>query len=240
MEVTSERQETKKKARVAVLISGGGTNLQAIIDGVESGALPHVEIALVVSNKATAYGLKRAQAAGIPSAVIASPTYSTKASQEAALLQILRAQNIDLVALAGFLSILSADFIAHCPAPIVNIHPSLIPAFSGPGFYGRRVHEAALAAGVKVAGATVHLVNEVCDGGQILAQETVRVQESDTPDTLQQRILHEVEHVIFPRVIEQLSKEITGQSSPHFLAPSTSTSSSSSSSTSSPSSSSPN
>ncbi|MDR6938843.1 phosphoribosylglycinamide formyltransferase [Arcanobacterium hippocoleae] len=203
---------TAAKARVAVLISGGGTNLQAIIDAVSAGNLPHVELSCVISNKADAYGIKRAQAAKIPVHVLENvPNAQGKKACEAQILQILHENRIQLVALAGFMAILSADFIAQCPAPIINIHPSLIPAFSGPGYYGLRVHEAALAAGVKVSGATVHFVNEICDGGKILAQDTVRVQELDTPQSLQQRILHEVEHVIFPRTIEALCAEIVNR-----------------------------
>lgn len=200
------------KARIAVLISGGGTNLQAIIDGVNSGLLAHVEIALVVSNKAKAGGIERAQKAGIETRVILGEDSQTaqgvRAAFESKLLQLLAAYEIDLVVLAGFMAILSAEFIAACPCEIVNIHPSLIPAFSGEGFYGLRVHRAALEAGVKVSGATVHLVNEVCDGGRILEQGTVRVDDDDTPQSLQGRILKEVEHVIYPRTIERLSSQI--------------------------------
>ncbi|XCB30006.1 phosphoribosylglycinamide formyltransferase [Arcanobacterium hippocoleae] len=200
------------KAKVAVLISGGGTNLQAIIDGIASGKLTHTVIDLVVSNRAGAFGIERAKSAGIETAVLAGAEYrGNKPVFEAELLRLLREHEIELVVLAGFMAILSADFIQRCPCRIVNIHPSLIPAFSGEGFYGLRVHQAAIAAGVKISGATVHLVNEVCDGGQILAQETVPVLETDTPEVLQERILHEVEHVIFPRTIEQLCAEIVNQ-----------------------------
>lgn len=204
-----ETEMTGEKAKVAVLISGGGTNLQAIIDAVNVGKLTHVELALVVSNKADAYGIERAKAAGLPVEVLAGVQYQgNKSAFEAALLEYLKKYEIELVVLAGFMAILSADFISQCPCQIVNIHPSLIPAFAGPGFYGLKVHQAALAAGVKVSGATVHLVNEICDGGKILAQETVCVQPDDTPQTLQQRVLREVEHVIYPRTIEQLAAEI--------------------------------
>lgn len=213
-------EKTSEKIKVAVLISGGGTNLQAIIDAVKSGELPHVELALVVSNKADAYGIERAKAAGIPVSVLASAAYrGNKTAFEDALLAKLAKFEIELVALAGFMAILSADFIARCPCQIVNIHPSLIPAFSGPGFYGLKVHQAALAAGVKVSGATVHLVNEICDGGKILAQSTAAVLPDDTPETLQQRILQEVEHVIFPRTIEQLAVEIAAQKTVHQAQP---------------------
>ena len=200
---------TTAKARVAVLVSGGGTNLQAILDGVAAGTLAHVNPVLVVSNKAQAYGITRARTAGVPTAVLAGPEYASGSNFEDALLRLVREQRIQLVVLAGFLKILSAEFISNCPCPLVNIHPALIPAFSGPGYYGLRVHRAALKAGVKVSGATVHLVNDVCDGGEILAQETVRVYPDDTPETLQARVLNEVEHVIFPRVIEELCADIT-------------------------------
>lgn len=199
------------KVKLAVLISGSGSNLQAIIDGSTSGKLPHVEVALVISNKMEALGIERAKAAGIKTAVLAG---GTRAQFETEVLELFDDEGIQLVALAGFTAILSADFIAKCPCPIVNVHPSLIPAFSGEGYYGLRIHEAVLNAGVLISGATVHMVNEVCDRGHILAQEAVRVLPTDTPETLQQRILTDVEHVIFPATIEKLSAEIVAAHEP--------------------------
>lgn len=200
-----------RKAKLAVLISGSGTNLQAIIDASASGKLPHVEVALVISNKMDAFGIERAKVAGIKTAVLAG---GTRAQFETVVLELLDDAGIQLVALAGFTAILSADFIAKCPCPIVNVHPSLIPAFSGEGYYGLRIHEAVLNAGVLISGATVHMVNEVCDSGHILAQEVVRVLPTDTPETLQQRILTDVEHVIYPATIEKLSAEIVAAHEP--------------------------
>ena len=194
-----------RKARLAVLLSGDGSNLQAMIDGAMAGKLPHVELALVISNKQEAYGIERAKLAGIATAVLSN---RTRDQFETEVLALLDDANIQLVALAGFTGILSSSFIDECHRPIINVHPSLIPAFSGPGFYGLRVHRAALDAGVKVSGATVHMVNALCDGGTILAQDTVRVLPNDTPETLQQRIANDVEHVIYPATIEALSATI--------------------------------
>ncbi|WP_222842291.1 phosphoribosylglycinamide formyltransferase [Boudabousia marimammalium] len=202
----------KKKARIAVLISGGGSNLQAILDAAANGSLSHGEVVLVVSSRDSAYGLERARLAGIPTAVIRSRDFASTADFDNALSKVIDDHQADLIVLAGYMSILSEGFVKRYPQRIVNIHPSLIPAFSGEGFYGLRVHEAALSAGVKVSGATVHYVNEVCDGGEILEQQTVRVFPDDSPQDLQQRVLTQVEHVIYPRVIEQLAKEIVGNS----------------------------
>ena len=169
------------KTNIAVLVSGGGTNLQALLDAQAAGAIPHGQIVLVVSNKAGAYALKRAEQAGIPSAVLTGPDF------EARLTEVLASSQVDMIVLAGFLKILSADFTKHWPNRILNVHPALIPSFCGEGYYGLKVHEAALRYGVKVTGATVHYVNEIPDGGQIILQKAVDVQEGDTPETLHRR-----------------------------------------------------
>ncbi len=190
------------KARVAVLVSGGGTNLQAILDASARGELPHAEIALVVSNRADAYALERAKAAGVPTKICLRPRLEDK------LLEALREYGIDLIVLAGFMTILSESFVKQFPERIINVHPALIPSFCGKGFYGLKVHEAALEYGVKVSGATVHFVNEVPDGGRIIAQKAVDVLEGDTPETLQRRIMEQAEWVLLPRAVEQVSKNI--------------------------------
>ncbi|USR80137.1 phosphoribosylglycinamide formyltransferase [Arcanobacterium pinnipediorum] len=200
----------KVKARIAVLVSGNGSNLQAILDAQADGILTHGHVALVISSNNTAYGLERARLAGIPTAVVRSRDFSSRDDFDNALSAVIDDHRIDLIVLAGYMSILSEGFVHRYRRRIINIHPSLIPAFAGEGFYGLKVHEAALAAGVKVSGATVHYVNEVCDGGEILEQQTVRVLPTDSPQDLQQRVLTQVEHVIYPRVIDQLSKEIVG------------------------------
>lgn len=194
------RRAMLSKARVAVLVSGGGTNLQALIDA----GLAHGEIVLVLSNRTDAYALTRAQAAGIDTLTIPDKG----AAFEAKALAALQAQAVDLVVLAGFLSILGAGFIRRYENRIVNVHPALIPAFSGKGFYGLRVHEAALARGVKVTGATAHLVNEVPDGGPILLQKAVDVRPDDTPASLQRRVMEEAEWVLLPRAVDMLCREI--------------------------------
>lgn len=179
--------------RIAVLVSGGGTNLQALIDARRAGALPSGEIVLVISSRADAYALERAKSAGIESAVCKT---------EDAILALITEKKIDLIILAGYMSILSADFTARFPQRIINIHPSLIPAFCGKGYYGLHVHEAALSYGVKVTGATVHYVNEIPDGGKIILQKAVDVEPGDTPETLQQRVMRQAEWVILPRAAE--------------------------------------
>ena len=171
----------KQKARIAVLVSGGGTNLQAIINRWQAGDLPHGDLALVVSNRSKAGGLQRAEKAGIRN------VFLPKEDFEARLIQLLEEERIDIIVLAGFLKILSRDFVRRYPDRILNVHPSLIPSFCGDGFYGLKVHEAALEYGVKVSGATVHFVNEVTDGGRIIAQKAVEVKPDDTPETLQRR-----------------------------------------------------
>ena len=190
------------KTRIAVLVSGGGTNLQALLDAQAAGAIPHGQIVLVVSNKAGAYALKRAEQAGIPSAVLTGPDF------EARLTEVLASSQVDMIVLAGFLKILSADFTKHWPNRILNVHPALIPSFCGEGYYGLKVHEAALRYGVKVTGATVHYVNEIPDGGQIILQKAVDVQEGDTPETLQRRVMEQAEWVILPQATEIVAKQL--------------------------------
>ena len=194
--------------RIAVLVSGGGTNLQALIDARDRGELSHGQLALVVSNSASAYALKRAENAGIPTALCQRAKGTSRADFEAKLLDILSENNIDMIVLAGFMAILSADFVSHYPDRIINIHPSLIPSFCGEGFYGLRVHRAALDYGVKVTGATVHYVNEVPDGGRIIAQKAVDIQPDDTPETLQRRVMEQAEWIILLRAVEIVSEKI--------------------------------
>lgn len=191
-----------EKTKVAVLISGGGTNLQAIIDRWHEGALPHADIELVVSSKNDAGGLKRAEAAGIENVYIAKENFEDE------LEALLRARNIEIIVLAGFLKILSADFVKKYPKRILNVHPSLIPSFCGDGFYGLKVHEAALNYGVKVTGATVHFVNEVTDDGEIIAQKAVEIKAGDTPEVLQRRVMEEAEWQLLPEVVEIVAEKI--------------------------------
>lgn len=197
------------KARIAVLVSGGGTNLQALIDAAGRGELPHGELALVVSNNENAYALERARRAGIPTAVCLRAKGESRADFEALLLETLRANDIQMLILAGFMAILSADFVARYPERIINVHPSLIPSFCGEGFYGLRVHRAALDYGVKVTGATVHYVNEIPDGGRIIAQKAVEVREDDTPESLQRRVMEQAEWILLPRAAETVAERIT-------------------------------
>lgn len=188
--------------KVAVLVSGGGTNLQAILDAKAAGQIPHGQIALVVASRPDAFALTRAQNAGVPTAVVRRKDYPDSTAFDDALLATLKAAQVDLIVLAGYLTILSPRIIAAYPRRILNVHPSLIPSFCGEGFYGLRVHEAALAKGVKVTGATVHFVNEVPDGGEILLQKAVEVQPGDTPELLQRRVMEEAEWQLLPRAIE--------------------------------------
>ena len=192
-------------AKVAVLISGGGTNLQAIIDRLAAGELPHVELALVVSSRKNAGGLDRAERAGI------KHVYIGKENFEQELIKLLDEHEIDIIVLAGFLKILSSDFVSRYPDRIINVHPSLIPSFCGDGFYGLRVHEAALSYGVKVTGATVHFVNEVTDGGKIIAQRAVDVKDGDTPEILQRRVMEEAEWKLLPAAVEKVAAEIVAR-----------------------------
>ena len=199
------------KARIAVLVSGGGTNLQALIDAEKSGIIKSGKIVLVISSRADAYALTRAKNAGIDTAVVARKECKDAKEFESKIIAKLDEYKIDLIILAGFMSVLSADFVKSFPERIINVHPSLIPSFCGDGFYGLRVHEAALKYGVKVSGATVHFVNEVTDGGKIIAQKAVDVKEGDTPETLQKRIMEEAEWVLLPRAAELISKSIKEQ-----------------------------
>lgn len=192
------------KPRVCVLVSGGGTNLQALIDARDAGSLKSGELALVVSNKSGAYALERAKRAGIVSETVERTAYETRDAFETRLLEVLAVHAIDVIVLAGFMQILSAGFVSHYPDRILNVHPSLIPAHCGKGFYGLKVHEAVLAAGETVTGATVHMVNEVPDGGQILLQKEVQVLPDDTPQTLQRRVMEQAEWVLLPQAVERL------------------------------------
>lgn len=196
-----------KKARIAVLVSGGGTNLEALLRAQEGGGLPHGEIVLVLSSAAGAYALERARTHGVPGFAVPRKTMG-QADFESALSEKLAEHRVDLIVLAGFLSILSEGFVKAWPDRIVNIHPSLIPAFCGKGYYGLKVHEAALARGVKLTGATVHLVNEVPDGGRILLQKAVEVLPGDTAETLQRRVMEQAEWVLLPQAAELLSAAV--------------------------------
>ncbi|MBR2868325.1 MAG: phosphoribosylglycinamide formyltransferase [Clostridia bacterium] len=195
-----------RKARIAVLVSGGGTNLQALIDAQKSGIISNGEITLVISNKAGAYALERAANAGIKTETVIkkdTPDF------EGRLIELLEENGTDVIVLAGFMSILSERFTSHFEKRILNVHPSLIPSFCGEGFYGLRVHQAALDYGVKVTGATVHFVNEIPDGGQIIMQKAVEIQPGDTPETLQKRVMEQAEWIILPLSVEKVCKEIT-------------------------------
>ena len=197
-----------KKTRIAVLVSGGGTNLQALIDAERAGIIRSGEISLVLSNKADAYALERARLAGIKSATVLRSECADATEFENKIISTLAENEIDLIVLAGFMSILSEHFTSRYPERIINVHPSLIPSFCGKGFYGLHVHEAALAYGVKVSGATVHFVNEIPDGGKIILQRAVEVKEGDTPEILQRRIMEEAEWKILPEAAELVSKKI--------------------------------
>lgn len=194
--------------RAAVLVSGGGTNLQAIIDAKRAGKIPSAELALVVASNASAYALTRAENAGIAHAVLRKEKGEAPADYGERLLALLRANAIDVVVLAGFLTILPENVIRAYDHRILNIHPSLIPSFCGDGFYGLHVHEAALQRGVKVTGATVHFVNEITDGGDIIAQKAVEVLPGDTPETLQRRVMEQAEWILLPQALEQVAGEI--------------------------------
>ena len=198
----------KTKARIAVLVSGGGTNLQALIDAQKSGIIKSGEIVLVVSNKTGAYALERAEKAGIKAVTLTRKACGGKEGFEKALSELLEAEKIDLIVLAGFLAILSADFTSRYPERIINVHPSLIPSFCGEGFYGLTVHERALEYGVKVTGATVHFVNEIPDGGKIILQKAVYIEDGDTPEVLQRRVMEQAEWIILPQAVEKVSAEL--------------------------------
>ena len=196
------------KTRIAVLVSGGGTNLQALLDAQERRELISGQISLVVSNNAKAYALERAQKAGIPTKVLLKKDLGGQEGFEQALLKTLEEAGIQLIVLAGFMSILTESFTARYPRRIINVHPSLIPSFCGAGYYGLKVHEAALAKGVRVTGATIHFVNEIPDGGEIIAQKAVEVLPGDTPEVLQRRVMEQAEWVLLPRAVEQVSATI--------------------------------
>ena len=195
------------KVNIAVLVSGGGTNLQALINAQKNGIITSGEIKLVVSSNKNAYALKRAENAGIKTAVCERKGFSQKEFEEN-ILNALEEEKIDVIVLAGFMSILSADFVKRYPKRIINVHPSLIPSFCGEGFYGLRVHKAALDYGVKVTGATVHFVNEIPDGGRIIMQKAVDIEENDTPEILQKRVMENAEWIILPAAAEKVCKEI--------------------------------
>ena len=196
------------KTKIAVFVSGGGTNLQALIDAQNSGILQSGEIALVLASNHKAYALTRAAENNIPSAVVVRKEFDSQLAYEEKVKEVLKEYGIELIVLAGFMSILSENFTSAFPKRIINIHPSLIPSFCGKGYYGLKVHEAALAYGVKVTGATVHYVNEIPDGGEILMQKAVEVKDGDTPEVLQRRVMEEAEWILLPRATEQVSKEL--------------------------------
>ena len=196
------------KTKIAVLVSGGGTNLQALLDAQQSGALTAGEIVLVISSNDKAYALTRAANAGVPAVVCSRKALGSQAAFEAAISQALAEHGVELIVMAGFMSILTENFTSQWPRRILNIHPSLIPSFCGKGFYGLKVHEAALAYGVKVTGATVHFVNEVPDGGEILLQKAVDVLPGDTPEVLQRRVMEQAEWQLLPQAAQMISEEI--------------------------------
>ncbi len=197
-----------KKVKIAVLVSGGGTNLQALLDAHAAGKIPNGEIALVLSNKADAFALSRAERAGVKTATVLRRDFADRAEFEERILSVLKENGIELIVLAGFMCILSEGFTARYPKRILNVHPSLIPSFCGEGFYGLRVHEAALSYGVKVTGATVHYVNEIPDGGEIILQKAVEIREDDTPESLQRRVMEEAEWQLLPRATELVCQKI--------------------------------
>lgn len=199
-------------AKIAVLVSGGGTNLQALIDAEKSGIIKSGKITLVISNNADAYALVRAENAGIKTETIDKKQLGSAAAFEEKIKTLISQNDIDFIVLAGFMCILSEDFTKAYPDRIINVHPSLIPSFCGKGFYGLRVHEAALAYGVKVTGATVHFVNEIPDGGKIIMQKAVAVRDGDTPEKLQKRVMRQAEWKILPKAVEKVCAELVSRS----------------------------
>lgn len=197
-----------KKTKIAVFVSGGGTNLQALIDASKRGEIPSGEIALVLASNDKAYALTRAAENNIPSAVMKRKDYASQIAYEEAVKGVLAEKGIDMIVLAGFMTILSENFTSAYPKRIVNVHPSLIPSFCGAGFYGLRVHEAALEYGVKVTGATVHYVNEIPDGGEIILQKAVEIQEGDTAEVLQKRVMEQAEWILLPQAVELVAKKL--------------------------------
>ena len=194
--------------KIAVLVSGGGTNLQALIDAQKAGKITDGVLSLVISNKSDAYALTRAKAAGIPTAVVKKKECGTREAFEAKIREILDENGIGLIVLAGFMCILSESFTGAYPKRILNVHPSLIPSFCGEGFYGLHVHEAALAYGVKVTGATVHFVNEIPDGGEIILQKAVEIKDGDTPEILQKRVMEEAEWILLPAAVQKVCADM--------------------------------
>ncbi len=200
------------KINIAVLVGGGGTNLQALLDAADRGEIPSGNISLVISGKEGAYALERAKKHNVPTATADRKWYEKQEDFEEAILSSLKENNIGLIVLAGFMWILSADFIEKSGCKIINVHPALIPSFCGKGFYGLKVHEAALEYGVKVSGATVHFVNEIPDGGQIIMQKAVDVLENDTPETLQKRIMEQAEWILLPAATQKVCEELIKES----------------------------
>ena len=198
------------KTKIAVLVSGGGTNLQALIDAQAAGKIPSGKIALVVSNASGAYALERAKNAGIATEVVLKKELGSQAAFEEKLMQILSAYDIDVIILAGFMTILTENFTSRYPKRILNVHPSLIPSFCGEGFYGLKVHEAALSYGVKVTGATVHFVNEIPDGGEIILQKAVDILPGDTPEILQRRVMEQAEWILLPQAAQIVCANLGG------------------------------
>ena len=204
-------RDGEKKIAVAVLVSGGGTNLQAILDAEARGELPHAEVKVVVSSRADAYALKRAEAAGVKTVVAERKKCASQEEFEDIIEDAVESVGAKIIVLAGFMSILSERFTSRYPERIVNVHPSLIPKYCGKGFYGLKVHEAVLAAGEKATGATVHYVNEIPDGGRIIFQQEVEVKEGDTPETLQRRVMEEAEWKLLPRAVELTAERIAAE-----------------------------
>lgn len=200
--------ENMRTANIAVFVSGGGTNLQAILDSIDNGIIKSGKVTLVVSNKKDVYALERAKSHNIESLVVLKKALGSQEAFEDAILKALKERDIDLIVLAGFLAILSERFVKEYPNRIINVHPSLIPSFCGDGYYGLKVHEAALNYGVKVTGATVHFVNEITDGGKIILQKAVEIKEGDTPEILQRRVMEEAEWKILPQAVEMVSKQL--------------------------------
>ena len=198
---------SSNKVRICVMVSGGGTNLQALIDA-QGTVLKSGKITLVIANNADAYALERAKQAGIPTAVVLKKACGSQEAFETKLMEMLDNNGIDIIILAGFMTILTERFTGHYPKRILNVHPSLIPAFCGEGFYGLKVHEEALKYGVKVTGATVHFVNEIPDGGEIIAQKAVSVEEGDTPEVLQRRVMEQAEWILLPQAAEKVCAEL--------------------------------
>ena len=194
------------KTKIAVFVSGGGTNLQALIDAAERGEMPSGEIVLVLASNETAYALTRAAENGIPSAVVKRKDFPSQLAYEEKMKEILRENGVEMIVLAGFMSILSENFTSAYPKRIINVHPALIPSFCGKGYYGLHVHEAALEYGVKITGATVHYVNEIPDGGEILLQKAVEVLEGDTPEILQRRVMEQAEWILLAKAAELVAK----------------------------------